>query len=93
MMVIAAFELLLTERNGRTTRASRTRQKLKKDGVRKLLADLALKPTPSAGFFTMVENDMADLTFEHVVIRHSDQFDEELVTAARRRLSLVGVTL
>jgi hypothetical protein len=29
---ISAFELLMTERNGKTTRAARTRQKLNRDG-------------------------------------------------------------
>ena len=30
---ISAFELLMTERNGKTTRAARTRQKLNRDGA------------------------------------------------------------
>src|SRR5262245_43316553 len=80
---IAAFELLMTERNGKTTRASRTRQKLKKDGPIKLVADLTLRPEPSDGFKTLVENGMADLTFEHIALRHPNQFGEDVIAAAR----------
>lgn len=90
---ISAFELLMTERNGKTTRASRTRQKLNRDGPLKLVADLALRQTPSDGFVTLIENGMADLTFEFIAIRHSDQFGEDVIDAAKRRLESAGVAL
>jgi hypothetical protein len=91
LRAISAFELLMTERNGKTTRASRTRQKLGRDGPIKLVADLAQKPTPSEGFVTLVENGMADLTFEYIAIRHPDQFGEDVIAAAKRRLASAGV--
>jgi hypothetical protein len=90
---ISAFELLMTERNGKTTRASRTRQKLDRDGPIKLVSDLATRQTPSDGFVTLVENGMADLTFEYIAIRHPDQFDEDVIAAAKTRLELAGVAL
>jgi hypothetical protein len=90
---IAAFELLMTERNGKRTRAARTRQKLDRDGPVKLVADLALRPTPSDGFVTLVENGMADLTFEYIAIRHADEFEPGVITAARKRLESAGVEL
>jgi hypothetical protein len=91
LRAISAFELLMTERNGKTTRASRTRQKLGRDRPIKLVADLAQKPTPSEGFVTLVENGMADLTFEYIAIRHPDQFGEDVIAAAKRRLASAGV--
>jgi hypothetical protein len=91
--VISAFELLMTERNGRTTRAARTRQKLDRDGPVKLVSDLALRPIPSEGFVTLVENGMADLTFEHIAIRHPDKFGQDVIASARRRLESAGVVL
>ena len=80
---ISAFEIIMTERNGKTTRASRTRQKLQKDGAKKLVSDLATRAEPSDGFTTLVENGMADLTFEYIAIRHADEFDQEVIAAAR----------
>lgn len=47
---MCALEQALTEEAGKTKRLSRTRQKLDRVGVRKLLADLSLKPQPSLGF-------------------------------------------
>lgn len=90
---ISAFEIIMTERNNKTTRASRTRQKLKKDGAKKLVADLAMRAEPSDGFNTLVENGMADLTFEHVAIRHADEFEEGVIAAAKKRLASVGVVI
>src|SRR5688572_26736360 len=78
---ISAFELLMTERNGRTTRAGRTRQKLDRDGPVKLVADLALRSSSSDGFVTLVENGMADLTFEYIAVRHPKQFTEDVIAA------------
>ena len=93
LRTISAFELLMTERNGKTTRANRTRQKLGRDGPIKLVADLAKRPTPSDGFVTLVENGMADLTFEYIAIRHPDQFGEDVISAAKKRLKSAGVVL
>ena len=93
LKAISAFELLMTERNGRTTRASRTRQKLNRDGPVKLVSDLALRPIPSDGFVTLVENGMADLTFEYIAIRHPDQFGADVIASARKRLESAGVAL
>jgi hypothetical protein len=45
--VMRALEEALTQESGRTKRLNRTRQKLGRVGVRKTLADLALKPQPS----------------------------------------------
>ena len=90
---ISAFEIIMTERNGKTTRASRTRQKLQKDGAKKLVADLAMRAEPSDGFSTLVENGMADLTFEYIAIRNADEFDDAVVAAAKKRLASVGVAV
>ncbi len=93
LKAISAFELLMTERNGKTTRASRTRQKLNRDGPVKLVADLSVRPVPSDGFRTLVENGMADLTFEYIAILHPMHFDEQTILAAKKRLTSAGVAL
>src|SRR5258708_40283903 len=56
--VMRALEEALTEESGRTKRLNRTRQKLGRVGVRKTLADLALKPQPSLGFKKLLEFNM-----------------------------------
>jgi hypothetical protein len=76
-----ALEEALTQEAGKTRRLSRTRQKLKRAGVRQTLADLALKPQPSIGFFKLIEFGMADMSAESLVIKYRT----ELSLAVRRQ--------
>jgi hypothetical protein len=85
---IFALEDTLSEENGKTTRLSRTRQKIGRDGEHKTVTDLILGK-PSAGFAMLVERNMIDHTFEAVALRFADIFAGEVLTAARGRLANV----
>ena len=89
--VLNAYEELLTEKNGRTTKANRTRQKLKNKGVRKCLIDWAVGPQTD-GFKFLVEKALPELTAEYLVVKYADQFPTGAVDSARKRLSGAGVT-
>jgi hypothetical protein len=89
--VLNAYEELLTERNGRTTKASRTRQKLKNKGVKQCLIDWAIGP-PTDGFQLLVQKGLAELTAEYLVLKFAASFPADAVDAARRRLREHGVT-
>ncbi len=83
--VLNAYEQLLTEKNGRPTKASRTRQKLKNKGVKQCLTDWALgSPTP--GFKLLTEKGLPELTAEYLVVKYESQFPSKAVEAAKRRL-------
>ena len=83
---LAAYEELLTEKNGRTTRASRTRQKLQKKGVVRCLEDWAISLTPTDGYNLLIERGMVELTGEFLVQKYPERFSVEAVTAAKSRL-------
>ena len=83
---LAAYEELLTDKNGRTTRASRTRQKLVRKGVEQSLEDWALAVKPTEGFALLMDNELEHLTGEHLVIKYSDRFSAEAVKQARARI-------
>lgn len=83
---IHALEESLTEERGRTTRLTRTRQKIAKDGEAKTVSDLTLADKPSDGFAMLAEREMLDLSFEAVVLRHPGRFDDTVADAARARL-------
>lgn len=83
---IFALEDALSEENGKTTRLSRTRQKIGRDGEHKTVSDLILGK-PSAGFAMLVERKMVERTFEEVALRFADSFCEEVLTAAREPLT------
>lgn len=88
---IHALEGALSDERGRTTRLSRTRQKIARVGVEQTVADLAADATASPGFDLLVERNMGAMTAEAIVIRHADRFDPATVGAARARLSAAGL--
>jgi hypothetical protein len=87
---ITALEFVLSGERGKTIRLSRTRQKISRVGVQKTLYDLALKPTPSEGYYLLHERNILDMSAEAVVIRFPDRFEEEILQAARTRLEIDG---
>ncbi len=88
---VHATEELLRQDRGKTVRLTRTRQKLRKDGAAKTVADLTIKPTPSEGFHLLVDMGHPEFLFEAVVLRHQDIFDSKVRDAAEMRLIEVGL--
>ena len=78
--VLNAYEELLTEKNGRTTKANRTRQKLRNKGVKQCLIDWATG-NATGGFELLVDKGLPELTAEYLVVRYGDRFDDEVVEA------------
>jgi hypothetical protein len=83
--VMRALEEALTAEAGKTKRLNRTRQKLKRAGVRKTLADLALKPQPSIGFLKLIEFGMANLSAEFLILKYRTEFEPAVIEAAQKR--------
>lgn len=90
---VNAFELMLTVESERTTLLSRTRQKVKRDGVVKTLADWSKSKKATDGFRMLLERNMPELTGEAIVLRHPSHFSEDVAIAARERLEAAGVNV
>ena len=88
---IHAFEYLLTEERERTTRLSRTRQKVNRVGITQTLTDWALSDKETDGFRMLLERGMPEFTGESIVLRHPETFEPEVLAAARQRLVSAGV--
>jgi hypothetical protein len=89
---IHALEGSLTNERGKTTRLSRTRQKIAKVGELQTVNDLVVvAKKPSEGFSMLIERGMPELTFEAVALRHPDRFEKTTLIAAAERLRAVGV--
>ena len=84
--IISVFEELLTKENGRTSRAARTREKVKRVGVVQTLNDLAASSKPSEGFRRLVDAGLSDFLFEYLVLENPDRFTSLAVTTAGNRL-------
>ena len=90
---VHSFEEVLSEERGRTTRLSRTRQKVSRVGVHQTLIDWALSKTESEGFAMLLERGLAELAGEAIILRHQDRFEGEVVRAAQTRLEASGVDI
>lgn len=87
--MLAAYEQLLTEKNGRATRANRTRQKLKNKGVVQCLEDWAVGSARTQGFDLLVKSGMVELTGEYLVLKYPDRFSTKAVAGAKARLASI----
>ena len=88
---IHAFEHVLSEERGKTTRLARTRQKVTRVGEVQTLKDWALSSKSTDGFTMLLERNMPELTGEAIVLRHANQFGAEVLAAANMRLVQAGV--
>lgn len=84
---LAAYEYLLSQKNGRATRASRTRLKLKSKGVTQCLEDWVTSKTPTEGYELLMANGLAEMTGESLVLKYPEQFPEAAVAAAKARMA------
>ncbi len=84
---VAAAEELASERNGKKTLLNRTRQKVKRVGIKKCLEDWAFHKGTTQGFDILVEGGHPELTGEAIVVRHASEFSDDVVQAARQRLA------
>lgn len=84
---LAAYEQLLTEKNGRTTVASRTRQKLKNKGVHQSLIEWTRGKIETNGFTLLVGKGLPEYTAEYLVVRYAERFPADVAELARDRLS------
>ena len=88
---LAAYEQLLTEKNGKNTPASRTRQKISNKGVLQSLVEWTRGRAETNGFKLLVERGLPEFTGEYLVIRYSNRFPDDVVELARNRLSEHGI--
>jgi hypothetical protein len=90
---IHAFEHVLSEERGKTTRLARTRQKVARVGEVQTLKDWALRSKSTDGFTMLLERNMPELTGEAIVLRHAHQFGADVLAAAKQRLARAGVDI
>ena len=91
--VLAAYEESLTQKNGRKTRATRTRTKLKNKGLHQCLVDWSTAPETTDGFKILAEKDLGHFTGEYLVVKYAGEFDAKTVSAATAKLKKAGINL
>jgi hypothetical protein len=90
---LAAHEQHLTEKNRKTTAASRTRQKIANKGVHQSLIEWTRGKTETNGFKLLVDAGQPEYTGEYLVARYAERFPADIVKLARDRLSSHNIKL
>jgi len=83
---IYAVEEVMSQRNGKKTRASRTWQSIKTHGILPTVERVVSRNKPTDAYAALVSMGLDDFTFEAVVLRHQAHFAAETVAMARKRL-------
>ena len=86
VQAVYAYEDLLTNKNGRTTRASRTWQMIKRHGIIEAVERAVKRDAVTQGYTMLVEMGLEEYAFEAVILRHPDVFSDEAVQISRARL-------
>ena len=77
---------MLSRKNGRRTRATRTWQVIERRGILGAVERAVIRPTQTAGYELLVQMGLADFAFEAVVLRHPEQFSQEAVGRSKDRM-------
>ena len=85
--VVYAVEEVLSYKNHKKTRASRTWQSIKQHGILGTVERVVSRAKETDGYESLAEMGMEDLTFEAVVLRHPQLFQPETVERAESRLA------
>ena len=85
LKALYAYEEVLSEKNKRNTRASRTWQMIKRHGIIGAAERAVNRKIEPAGYKVLVEMGMHDLTFEAVIVRYPDAINQEVVSRAKAR--------
>jgi hypothetical protein len=83
---IYAYEEVLTAKNGRRTRASRTWQMIERHGILGAVERAVNREAETAGYTALLEMGLQDYAFEAVVVRHPELFTTETVQRSQSRV-------
>lgn len=87
LQAIYAYEELLSAKNGRRTRASRTWQMINRYGLLEAVERAVNRESDASGYTALAEMGLEDLSFEAIVSRYPDLFSQETVERANERIS------
>jgi hypothetical protein len=87
LQAVYAYEEVLTKKNGRRTRASRTWPMIERHGIIEAVERAVNRPTETQGYKALAEMGLQDYAFEAVILRYPDSFSESAIEIAQERLA------
>jgi len=88
---INAYEDVLTEKNNRTTLASRTRQMVQRYGIIEAAEKAVDRPIDAIGYKVLVDWGMPHLTFESVITKNPEYFKPHIVQLCHYRIGQLKI--
>ena len=86
LQAVYAYEEILTKKNGKRTRATRTWQMIEREGILGAVERAVNRAKDASGYIALCDMGLQDFAFEAVIIRHPEHFSAETVRRARERL-------
>jgi hypothetical protein len=86
LQAIYAYEELLTKKNGRRTRATRTWQMIDRHGIIESVERAVKRDVAPQGYTILVEMGLEKHAFEAVILRHPEIFSDEAILISQQRL-------
>lgn len=73
------YELMRREETGRRFCSTRTRNAIRNDGILKAVAASVRRGRLTLGKTFLIDNDLPEYSFEKIILKHADFFDDERV--------------
>lgn len=89
---IFAYEQVLSEKNGKKTRASRTWPMIERHGVIGAAERAVDRKDDTAGYTALVNMGLQDYAFEAVILRHPQFFSAKAVIRSKERIGAHSLT-
>jgi hypothetical protein len=86
LAAVYAYEEVLSAKNGKKTKASRTWQMINKHGILPAVERAVNRPQETMGYTALLEMGLEDYAFESVVVKYSELFSEEAVSRCAERI-------
>jgi hypothetical protein len=84
---VFAYEQVLSAKNGKKTRASRTWPMIERHGILGAVERAVDRKDDAAGYTSLLEMGLEDYAFEAVILRHPTSFSSEAVNRAKARIN------
>jgi hypothetical protein len=87
IQAVYAYERVLSEKRGKSVKASRTWQMIKRHGIIEAVERAVNRRDVTTGYTALLEMGMPDFAFEAVVCRHPDIFTAEALERSKKRMT------
>lgn len=85
---VFAYEQVLSEKNGKKTRASRTWPMIERHGIIEAVERAVNRKDEAMGYTALLKMGLENYAFEAVILRHPSSFSSDVVQRSQERVNL-----